>query len=48
MSFLICSNIVCVRALTWAQVRLNRPIGAVLRAETIEVSVEKLFIARHF
>ncbi len=37
-----------VRALTCAQVRLSRPIGAVLRAEMMEVNVEKLFIARHF
>jgi len=48
ISFLICSKTVCVRALTWAQVLANRPIGAVERAEIIEVRVEKLFMARHF
>lgn len=48
INFLICSKTVIVRALTCAQVRVRRPIGAVLSAEMIDVRVEKLFIARHF
>ena len=43
-----CSSTVRVRALTWAQVRCRRCMGAVPRAEMIDVKVEKLFMDRHF
>ncbi len=39
---------VMVFGLTWTHVRLSRCIGAVPRAETMEVRVEKLFMFRHF
>lgn len=42
------SKTVCVRCGTWSQVRFRREIGAVPRAEMIDVSVEKLFMLRHF
>ncbi len=48
MSLLIDSRTVRVRAFTWVHVRLNLCMGAVPSAEMIEVSVEKLFIDRHF
>lgn len=48
MSFLMTSSVVLVRAGTWSQVRFRRAIGAVPRADIIDVSVEKLFSVRHF
>lgn len=41
------SSVALVLGLTWAQVRLSLRIGAVPRADTIDVNVEKLFIMRH-
>ena len=42
------SRMPIVRVLTWAQVRCSRWIGAVPRAEMMDVRVEKLFMPRHF
>ena len=42
------SRTVVVRELTCDHVRESRCMGAVPRAEMMEVRVEKLFIARHF
>jgi hypothetical protein len=48
ISFLIWSRMTIVLLLTWLQVLLRRWIGAVPRAEMIEVRVEKLLSERHF
>lgn len=48
MSLRITSNVLCVFWLTCAHVRERRWMGAVSRAQTIDVSVEKLFSCRHF
>lgn len=42
------SSVVIVRALTAPHVRLSRDMGAVPRADMIEVRVEKLLSDRHF
>ena len=42
------SRAFCVRWLTCDHVRCNLWIGAVPKAEMIDVNVEKLFICRHF
>ncbi len=48
ISLRIVSRVVSVRCGTWSHVLLRRVIGAVPRAEIIDVSVEKLFRPRHF
>jgi hypothetical protein len=42
------SRVAIDRAFTEVHVRFKRWIGAVLRAEMMEVRVEKLFKLRHF
>jgi hypothetical protein len=48
MSFRMLSSTPIERAFTALHVRLRRWMGAVPRAEMIDVSVEKLFKTRHF
>lgn len=48
ISLRMTSKVAEVFWLTWAQVRPSRWMGAVPRAEMMDVKVEKLFICRHF
>lgn len=48
MSFRIDSRVAWVFWWTWSQVLFRRAIGAVPRAEMMDVMVEKLFSWRHF
>lgn len=48
MSLRIVSSTTLVRWGIWSQVRFRRAMGAVPKAEMIDVNVEKLLRLRHF